>query len=517
MKKVVSGTLLQEKMKESINSLCDTVGCTLGPKGSNVIIDHSLFTPFITNDGATIAKNIVSEDEVVNTILEIAKEASLKTNDIVGDGTTTTLVLLQSLFNSSLTYIEKGINPIFLKKKMDLYLSEILSILETEARKPDENNLLQIATIAANDNYLGNCAFQAFQTVKSKNAIMIKEVLENQLTINYLQGYTVETELLSDYFLKEQTNITFTNAKVLIIHDYLSNLENISFILNDCMKNKEPLIIFVNEYDETAFKEIVSLNLSNELSCCVLKISEYGLHQRKLESDIEALTHAKIIENYHFITPENLGFIEHIMINKNQARFDFQNNSQILQYVDLLKNEMNEYHDEFELTFYQKRIAMFQNGLAEILVGAPTKTECHEKKMRLEDALCALTSCEDGILLGGGVTLLKIAEEIEANDEVKAIFKAALQKPFFQILENAGLDSSKIYQEIKKNDFQKIYNVNTEKFENVTHSSIIDPFQVTKTTLCNATSIATMLFTTKSLVINEHENQLNKTTEYTEL
>ena len=118
MKKVVSGTLLQEKMKESINSLCDTVGCTLGPKGSNVIIDHSLFTPFITNDGATIAKNIESEDEVVNTILEIAKEASLKTNDIVGDGTTTTLVLLQSLFNSSLTYIEIGINPIFLLKNM---------------------------------------------------------------------------------------------------------------------------------------------------------------------------------------------------------------------------------------------------------------------------------------------------------------------------------------------------------------------------------------------------------------
>ncbi|MCI8575889.1 MAG: hypothetical protein HFI09_05400 [Bacilli bacterium] len=517
MKQVVSGKILQDKMKESINYLCETVGYTLGPKGSNVIIDHSLFTPFITNDGATIAKNIESEDEIVNTILEIAKEASLKTNDIVGDGTTTTLVLLQSLFNSSINYIENGMNPIFLKKKIILYLKEILSKLEKEKRKPNQENMLQIAMNAANDLELGKCAYQAFSKVQNKNAIAIHEVSEDNLRVNFLQGYLLDTELLSDYYLKDQNSLTLSRAKVLIIHDYFSDLENISFILNDCINNKQNLIIFVNDYDESVLKEVLSLYLSNDLSCFLLKISEYGLHQRKLEKDIEMITKASIIENYNFITPENLGFIENVTINKNQTRFDFHNNLQTQKYIDLIKEEMNGYQDEFEIAFYQRRIAMFQNGLAEILVGAPTKTECHEKKMRLEDAICALDSCQEGILLGGGVTLLKIAEEITTDDEVKMIFKETLKKPFFQILSNAGIDSTKIYQEIRNNKFQKIYNVNTEQFESITDLSIIDPFLVTKSSLCNAISIATMLFTTRSLVINEHCNQLNKSNEYTEL
>jgi chaperonin GroEL len=517
MKKVISGKLLQEKIKESIHCLCDTVGQTLGPKGNNVIIDHSLFTPFITNDGATIAKNIESEDEIVNTILEIAKEASLKTNEVIGDGTTTTLVLLKSLFNSSLKYTEKGMNPIFLKKKMDAYLREILCYLEKEKRPLDEKNMLQIAINASNDYDLGQCAYQAFQMVQNPKAITIKEVLEKQLSVQSLRGYTLDIELLSDYFLKQQTTIHFSKAKVLILHDYLDNLDNISFILNECMQTKQNLIIFVNDYNEMVLKEIVSLNLGNDLSCCLLKISEYGLHQRKLENDIEVLTHAKIIENCDLITLENLGFIENAKISQNQIRFDFQDSLSIQQYIELLKSEMMEYQDEFEIDFYQKRIAMFQNGLAEILVGASTKTESHEMKMRLEDALCALASCQEGIVLGGGITLLKIAKEIKADDEVKMIFKEALKQPFLRILDNAGLDSSQIYQEIQKKQFTKIYNVNTEQFEDAITSSVIDPFLVTKTALCNASSIATMLLTTSSLVINEHNNQLNKTNEYTEL
>ena len=176
MKKVVSGKELREKMKESINYLCDIVSNTLGPKGSNVIIDHSLFSPFITNDGATIAKNIESEDEVVNTILEIAKEASLKTNVIVGDGTTTTLVLLESIFNSSLQSIEDGKNPMVLKRELDVCLDFVLKNLEKEKRIPNKEDFFRIASIAANDENLGKLASEAFLVVKNKNAITIEEI-----------------------------------------------------------------------------------------------------------------------------------------------------------------------------------------------------------------------------------------------------------------------------------------------------------------------------------------------------
>ncbi len=517
MKKIVNGKELQEKMKESIELLCETVSATLGPKGNNVIIDHSLFSPFITNDGATIAKNIESEDAIVNTILEIAKEASLKTNDTVGDGTTTTLVLLESIFNTSLQYIENGKNPILLKKELDLYLEKLLEKLEKEKRKPSKEDYFYIASIAANDEVLGKIASDAFFAVQNKNAIILKEIDENKLDLEFLYGYTLETQLVSDYFLKEQTSLKLEKASVLILHDYLNHLENIAFILNDCMKNNKNLIIFVNDYAENVLKELISLNLDSELNCCVLKINEYGMHQRKIEHDLEIITNAKVIDNYEFVTRENLGFVENITISNHSSQILFQENNKVKSYISFLENERKEYQDEFEQNFYQKRIAMLHCGLAKILVGSPTKMESHEKRMRLEDALCALDSCKNGVIFGGGVTLLKLAAEIKGKTNAETIFKKSLEMPFIKILTNAGIDYSPILEEITKANYQKIYNVQKEKIEDVKSSSILDSFNVVASSLINATSIATMLLTTTSLVINEYQNNCNKTNEYTEL
>ncbi len=517
MKKILTGTKLQEKMQESINLLCDIVGSTLGPKGSNVIIDHSLFTPFITNDGATIAKNIESDDEVVNTILEIAKEASLKTNEVVGDGTTTTLVLLKSIFNTSLKYIEKGKNPILLKKELSIQLENIVKKIEQEKRIPNENDLLHIASVATNDQELGKIAKEAFFKVQNKNAITIKEMEENQLDILFTKGYILNTELVSDYFLKEQKSIEMEQACVLIVHDYLENLENISFILNDCMQKKRNLVIFANEYNENVLREMISLHLENELNCCILKIAEYGMHQRNLEKDLEILTDAKIIENYNFITKDAIGFVRHLNITKDTICFDFIENTKIKNYVSSLEKEVKEYKDEYEQVFLEKRIAMFKHGLATIYIGAPTKTECHEMKMRLEDALCALESCKTGVLPGCGITLLKIASGIVPKTDAEAIFKESLKMPFIKILSNAGLDSISFIETIKKENFQKIYNVKQEKMETIENTSILDSLNVVTTSIINATSIATMLLTTTSLVINEYANTMNKTNEYTEM
>lgn len=516
MKKVVSGKNLQQKIKESIDYLSCAVTSTLGPKGSNVIIDHSLFMPFITNDGATIAKNIESEDEIINTILEIAKSSSLKTNEIVGDGTTTTILFLQCIFNASLKYLENKKNPIILKKELDSCLEKIIENLKKEAKVPNKNDFYHIASVASNDYLLGKICSDAFSVVKNKNAIILEEVDDNRIDLEFINGYVLNTNLVSDYFLKGKKSISLDNACVLIIHDYMSNLENISFILNDCMKNKKSLIIFVNEYDENILRELVSFSLEQVLDCCILKLNEYGFHGRKIEKDLEIITNAKVIENYDFISSINVGFISNAVITNDNTELVFKKTKKIEEYVSLLEEEITEYKNEYEQDFYHKRIAMFQNGLAKISVGAPTKIESHEKKMRIEDALWALESSKDGVLLGGGVTLLKIASLLSDN-EAEGIFKETLEKPFLKIFSNAGLDSLKIKKEIEDACYQKVYNVKEEKMEEAKNTTILDSLNVVTTSLINATSIATMLLTTSSLVINEYQNNLNKVNEYTEL
>lgn len=515
MKKVISGKELQEKIKESINLLCDTVKQTLGPKGNNVLIDHSLFTPFITNDGATIARNIESEDEIVNTILEIAKEASLKTNETVGDGTTTTLVLLQSIMNSSLNYIEKGINPILLKKELDTYLKEIINTIKDLKLEIAPSKLNAIATIAANDEEIGNFLSKVFQTVGSKKAIFIEEKEEPIFDVSYLKGYHLQTHLASDYFLNEQKKIEYQNANILIFHDTLLDIEDISFILNDSMKNKKSLVIFAEDFDELLVRDIVSMNQNEELNCCLVKIQAYGMQKLKIEKDLEIITNGKIIDQH--IALENIGLVKKIEIEKESIRIDFENTKKIKKYVSLLGEEIKEVKDDFDKDFIEQRIAMFLEGIATIQIGAATKTESHEIKMRIEDALCALESAKDGVLLGGGITFLKLAENINPKTNAEIIFKEALEVPFKQILTNAGLEYESIKQEIKNNQFQKIFNVQTEKWEDIKLTSVFDSFNVTIESLKNAVSIATMLFTTTSLVINEYINNANKEKEYNEI
>lgn len=515
MKKVISGKPLQEKMQESITLLCDTVKLTLGPKGNNVLIDHSLFTPFITNDGATIAKNIESEDEVVNTILEIAKEASLKTNEMVGDGTTTTLVLLQSIYESSLQCIEQGTNPILLKKELDAYLKEVLNVIESLKLEVDKNKMNAIASIAANDEEIGTFLSEVYQKVGSKSAITIEEVEEPMLKVSYQKGYHLETHLASEYFLNEQKEIEYQNASVLIFHDTLLNIEDIAFVLNDCIKNKKSLVIFAEDFEENLIRGIVAMNLEEELNCCLLKISEYGMRKRELEKDLEMITNAKVIENS--ISLENIGFCKRIRITKDKVCLDFETTKKTNEYVNLLKEEAKEMKDVYDQNFYEQRIALFSNGIATIKVGASTKTETHELKMRVEDALCALESAKDGVVLGGGVTLLKVANQIKGDTNAERIFKEALEVPFKQILTNAGVEFKPIKEEIQNSDFQKVYNIQKEKWEEPNSSSVIDSFHVTIQSLKNAVSIATMLFTTNSLVINEYTNNVNKENEYTEI
>lgn len=517
MKRIVQGSELREKMEEAIHLLCGTVKQTLGPMGNNVIIDHSNFHPFITNDGVTIAKNIESEDEVVGAIIEIAKEASIKTDENVGDGTTSTLVLLESLIKLSQDHIKKGINPLVLKKSLQSKLEEILEKLEDLKLEVTLENLKNIANISANDKDIGELVGDIIQNVDDKEAITIKEKSETILDVKYIKGYSCPVIHPSEYYFQDKKSISFNDAYILIVNDYVTDIENFSDILNDAMKNERALVIVAKDFDEYFINEIVSLNFEGKLNCFMVKISEYGVRERIIQKDLEIITGANIAERGTNITGANMGIIRHLYIDKESLKMSYRDNINLSDYILNIEEEIKNIEDEFDREFYQKRKAMFNKGMVEINIGAPTKAECHERRMRLDDAICSAYVARKGILPGGGVALLEVAESIDDNSEASLIWKETLRKPFEQIMINAALNGNEIKERIRSEDYKIIYNVCTDEYECVNDTNIVDAFMVVRNSLINACSIASMLLTTTSLVINEYNNNLSKIDDYKEI
>lgn len=514
MRKVVSGEELKNKMSEAINLLCDTVKCTLGPKGNNVIIDHSSFSPFITNDGVTIAESIQSDDTIVNVILEIAKEASMKTNQNVGDGTTTTLVILQSIFNSCLKCIDSGVSPIVLKRELDEYLKKVILMLENERIDVRDDMIESISNISSNDKEISRVLSEVFFKVPVKEGITISEVDVEKVDVKYYKGYMFQSILASSLLLLDKSSINYQDSLLLIVDDVLDDLECSSSILNEVMKNKKPLIIVASDFSDYFVNNIVSYVLNNELKCVLLKVNEYGVRLRSVERDLAVISGAKIVNRESDISVHSLGMVKSIYVTKEQARIDFNSNKDIKNYIANIRSELEEINDEYDREFYNKRLSMFEGCSANIIIGANTKIELRERRMRLDDALCSVYSSGNGVLIGGGLSLLKISKNITAVNEVENIWKGALEMPFRQLMLNSGLDYKSVMSQIEETKFKKVYNIYKEEFESVENSSVLDSYEVIVNSIINACSIATMLITTNSLVINEELNNLNKNNDY---
>ncbi len=506
LKKVVSNDLLKEKMQEALKLLCDTVKTTLGPKGSNIIIDHSDFSPFITNDGVTIAENITSEDPIINTILELAKEASIKTNETVGDGTTTTLVLLESIYEEGIKLINEGLNPLIIKKELDLAKDYILNLLNKEKLNLNTKTLENIASIASNDEIIGTTLTKAYKKVKEN--IYLTESNDEKTSVTYQNGYLFDTILASPYFMKNKASLVLDNVKIFITTEIINYSEEISSIINFNAQNLEPIIIIAKDYSDDFINEIISAYLDSTLNIILLKTPGYGLEEQNIITDIAHITNTEVNHNLNNIS--NLGFINHLKINNETTEISFKLDSHIKNYLEEIKN--NSYNNET----LNKRLAMLTTGYAEIKIGAPTTTERREKKMRYEDALWALKSTRDGILPGGGLILYKIGSQLDLNSIGNQILKIAFQKPLEQILTNAGLDKNPIISQIKSHNFNILYNVATDKYEDITLTNVVDAYLVVKNSIINSISIAGMLLTTTSLIINEFPKNITKD-EYNEI
>ncbi|MDE5539721.1 MAG: hypothetical protein K2J20_04470 [Bacilli bacterium] len=492
MKKVIRDKVLREKMLEAIDLLCDTVKTTLGPKGSNAIIDHSSFSPFITNDGVTIAENIESEDEVVNTILELAKEASIKTNEVVGDGTTTTLVLLQSIFKSGLELIESGHNPLVLKRELDESLKKVVLKIENESIDPTNKQLKFIASTSANDIEIGNIVSDAYLKVQNKDAIKIRESDCNTTEVIYRKGYNMETLLASPYYFQNNKNIEVNSPYILLLNDTLFDLNSLSNILNEIMASNSPLLIVADDYSDTLVNEIMSLYISNKIKIYLFKNPSFGLERLTILNNLSLISNAQICDSSMNLKFSDLGNVNSVKISTAISTFSFENNKS--------KKEMQ-----------------LANGIVEIKVGAQTEIERREKKMRYDDAICAISSSVDGIVLGGGVTLYKISKDLDIKTPGDTVLKEALSIPFKQIMINAGVDVEEKLKILKKENYQKIFNINSYSWESVEDTEVIDSKKVVINTIKNAVSIASMLLTTTSLIVNEHDNISGKVNNYTEI
>ena len=507
MKKVIYGKELTEKMDLAINLLCNTVKTTLGPKGSNVIIDHSSFSPFITNDGVTIASNIESEDEVVNTILELAKEASIKTNNSVGDGTTTTLVLLQKIYEEGRKLINNGVNPIFLKKELQKRKEAIVDEIRQRSIIPTDSLLLKIACTSSNSLEIGQNVYKAFLLAKKHNFIKVEQSNNEKTFISKKCGYITDSNIASFYFFKDKEKIILDNPNILLINDCLNDIEEISELVNEVVVKKEKLVIISEYYSDYFIKQVVSLYLEENVEIYLLKWSEFGKRRLDIINDISLITDSKVCDNN--ISYENIGRCRKVEITKEEVVFIYDNNAKINEKVLEIEKRLNEEKDEFEKEFLNKRLSMLQDGLVVIEVGASTKIEQKEKKMRYDDAVCAINSALNGIVLGGGVTFYEISEKLLVNDNIDKIFKLSLAEILKQILYNAGVFDEKIIEEIKKSNFQKIYNVKSSLFEKNKQINIFDATDVLINALNNAVSIASMLLTTTSLIINEYKQEIN--------
>lgn len=506
MKSVIKGNKLYDYLEESVKLISDAVKTTIGPRGSNVIVSTMNMPPFITNDGVTIADAISSDDAVTNTILTLIKEAALKTNNDVGDGTTTTIVLLESIFLNGLVEIKNGYNPLKLKQEINESVKKAIELLNKESIIASDKDLMNLASISANDLKIGKLITEFYLKLKkSKNIkIMESDTLEDHT--EKLLGYFIDSNLASPYFLKNKNSITINNPNFLIFDKSIQDLEELAIYVNDTINKDSSLIIMADSFSDQVINEILAINDSDIPKIILINNYENGINKFAIIDDLLA-----IVEN------NNYGTLKKVIIDNNKIAFIGNNSSILKNRINKLKEEIKNETKEYELELLKNRLSKLENNYGIIYVGGNTTLERRERKMRFDDALCAIYSASEGILLGGGIPYLKISDTLTATTVADKIIKEALKAPFKQILKNNAINSTNIYKHIKDNNFNLVYNVKNNTFEKKEQTTVIDSKKVLVEALINASSIAGMLLTTTHLIINEEKKFTNYINEFSEL
>ena len=519
-KQIKYGEEARKALEAGVNTLADTVKITIGPKGRNVVLDKKYGAPLITNDGVTIAKEIELADPFENMGAQLVKEVSTKTNDIAGDGTTTAVVLAQAMINEGLKNLAAGANPIVLKKgiqkAVEVTVDELKKISKTVESK---TAIAQVASISAGDETVGELISEAMEKVGKDGVITIQESKTMKTELTTVEGMSFDRGYASAYMVTDTDKMVtvYDNPLILITDKKISTLQEILPIIEPIAQQGQKLLIIAEEVEGDALAALVVNKLKGIFNCVAVKAPGFGDRRKAMLEDIAILTGGQVISSelgleFKDVTPDMLGRAGQIKVDKeNTVIIDGAGNaSDIKARVQSIKAQILETSSDYDREKLQERLAKLAGGVAVINVGAATEVEMKEKKLRIEDALAATRAAvEEGIVPGGGTALLTAIPALKAlisklsGDEKTGaqIILRAIEEPVRQIAKNAGLDGSVILNTILRSKKPNCgFDAYKNEYVDMVEAGIIDPTKVTRSALQNASSIASTLLTTESIV-----------------
>ncbi len=518
-KEIKFGRTAREKMLKGVDVLADAVKVTLGPKGRNVIIDKSFGAPRITKDGVSVAKEIELEDKFENMGAQMVREVASKTNDIAGDGTTTATVLAQAIVREGNKAVAAGMNPMDLKRGIDLAVSEVVKDLQSKAKKiSTSEEVAQVGTISANgDTQVGKDIAEAMQKVGNEGVITVEEAKTAETELEVVEGMQFDRGYLSPYFVTnpEKMVADLEDAYILLHEKKLSNLQAMLPVLEAVVQTGKPLVIIAEDVEGEALATLVVNKLRGGLKIAAVKAPGFGDRRKAMLEDIAILTGGTVISEDIGIKLENvtldmLGKAKKVSISKENTTIvdGSGQKSDIEGRVAQIKAQIEETSSDYDREKLQERLAKLAGGVAVIRVGGSTEIEVKERKDRIDDALNATRAAvQEGIVPGGGTALLRSSTKISvkgANDDQEAgisIVRRALQSLVRQIAENAGDEASIVVGKIlEKNEENWGYNAQTSEYGDMIAMGIVDPVKVVRTALQNAASVASLLITTEAMI-----------------
>ena len=524
-KEIKYGAEARKALEAGVNQLADTVRVTLGPKGRNVVLAKSYGSPLITNDGVTIAKDIELEDAFENMGAQIVKEVATKTNDVAGDGTTTATVLAQAMINEGMKNLAAGANPIILRKGMKKACDKAVeAISEMSQTINGKEQIARVASISAGDDEVGQMVADAMEKVSNDGVITIEESKSMKTELDLVEGMQFDRGYISAYMSTDMEKMVaeLDNPYILITDKKISNIQDILPVLEQIVQGGQKLLIIAEDVEGEALTTLIVNKLRGTFQVVAVKAPGYGDRRKEMLQDIAILTNGKVISeelgyDLKDTTLDDLGRAKSVKVTKeNTVIVDgFGTKEDIQGRVNVIKAQLEETTSEFDKEKLQERLAKLAGGVAVIRVGAATETEMKEAKLRMEDALNATTAAvEEGIIAGGGSAYIhaakKVAElvaELEGDEKTGAkVVLKAMEAPLFHISANAGLEGSVIINKIKESQPGIGFDAYNEKYVDMIEAGIIDPVKVTRSALQNATSVASTLLTTESVVADIKED-----------
>ena len=524
-KEIKYGVEARKALEAGVNQLADTVRVTLGPKGRNVVLDKSFGAPLITNDGVTIAKDIELEDAFENMGAQIVKEVATKTNDVAGDGTTTATVLAQAMINAGMKNLAAGANPIILRKGMKKATNAAVEAIGNMSEQVGgKEQIAKVASISAADEEVGQLVADAMEKVSQDGVITIEESKTMKTELDLVEGMQFDRGYISAYMATDMEKMVaeLDDPYILITDKKISNIQEILPVLEQIVQSGAKLLIIAEDVEGEALTTLIVNKLRGTFNVVAVKAPGYGDRRKEMLKDIAILTGGQVISEELGLSLaetkiEDLGRAKSVKVAKENTIIvdGLGNSEEIAGRVAQIKAQLEETTSEFDKEKLQERLAKLAGGVAVIRVGAATEPEMQENKLRMEDALNATRAAvEEGIIAGGGSAYIhaskkvaELVESLEGDEKTGAsIILKALEAPLFTISHNAGLEGSVIVNKVRESEPGTGFDALHGEYVKMVDAGILDPAKVTRSALQNATSVASTLLTTESVVANIKED-----------